>query len=193
MASNYPIVQITDSLGHVYYADTSNWSLPGTVATGATVETTQFAMPGGARPWAAHRRGDCQRDSVHQLSSDIQPDRGGAVNPNSGPLAGGTTVIITGTNFTGTTSVTFGGTAATSFNVNSPTQITAVDPAEAAGTVNVVVTNASGSSAISASDQFTYAAAPGANGDERRPPGWAMWPAALPSSSPGTNLRVPRP
>ena len=48
--------------------------------------------------------------------------------PTSGPAAGGTSVIITGTNFTGATAVTFGGTLATSFTVNSATQITAVSP-----------------------------------------------------------------
>ena len=36
-----------------------------------------------------------------------------SVSPNSGPAAGGTSVTITGTNFTGATAVTFGGTAAT--------------------------------------------------------------------------------
>ena len=35
-----------------------------------------------------------------------------AVNPNAGPIAGGTSVTITGTNFTGATAVSFGGTAA---------------------------------------------------------------------------------
>ena len=68
-------------------------------------------------------------------------------------------MVITGTNFTGATAVMFGGTAATSFVVNSATQITAVDPAEAAGTVNVTVTTSAGTSATSASDDFTYVAA----------------------------------
>jgi IPT/TIG domain/Right handed beta helix region len=79
-----------------------------------------------------------------------------SVNPNFGNTSGGTTVTITGTNFTGTTAVYFGSTAATSFTVNSNTQITAVDPAEAAGTVDITVTGALGTSAQSASDQFTY-------------------------------------
>jgi uncharacterized repeat protein (TIGR01451 family) len=76
------------------------------------------------------------------------------LNPNAGPTTGGTTVIISGVGFTGTTSVTFGGIAATSFSIDSFTQITAVTPAHATGAVNVVVVTPSGSPALAAG--FTY-------------------------------------
>ena len=79
-----------------------------------------------------------------------------AVTPNHGPEGGGTTVTITGTNLTGATGVSFGGTPAASFSVDSATQITADTPASADGTVNVTVTNPYGTSAIGASDQYTY-------------------------------------
>ena len=46
-----------------------------------------------------------------------------ALNPTSGPTAGGTSVVIAGTNFTGATAVKFGATPATAFTVNSATQI----------------------------------------------------------------------
>ena len=49
----------------------------------------------------------------------------------------GTSVTITGTNFTGATAVSFGGVAATSFTVNSATSITAVVGIGATGNVNV--------------------------------------------------------
>lgn len=81
------------------------------------------------------------------------------VSPTAGPTSGGTSVIITGTNFSGTTAVTFGATAATGYTVNSATQITATAPA-GTGTVDVRVTTASGTSATSAADQFTYVGAP---------------------------------
>lgn len=55
--------------------------------------------------------------------------------PTSG--ATGTSVTITGTNFTGATSVSFGGTAATSFIVNSSTSITAIVGAGASGNVSI--------------------------------------------------------
>ena len=84
-----------------------------------------------------------------------------AVSPAAGPIAGGYSVVITGGNFTGASAVSFGGTPASSFTFNSDTQITATDPAEAAGTVDVIVTTfGGGSSAISAGDQFTFAALP---------------------------------
>ena len=83
-----------------------------------------------------------------------------SVSPNSGTTAGGTSVTITGTNFTGATAVSFGGTAAASFSVNSATSITAASPGHAAGTVDVTVTTSGGTSATSASDQFTYTTSP---------------------------------
>lgn len=78
------------------------------------------------------------------------------VSPNSGNVAGGTSVIITGTGFTGSTGVFFGEVAATSFTVNSDTSITATSPANPAGTVDVTVNTFGGFSATSASDHFTY-------------------------------------
>ncbi len=75
--------------------------------------------------------------------------------PASGPIAGGTTVTITGTNFSGATAVHFGGIAAAGFTVNGPTSITAITPA-GSGIVDVTVTAATGTSAIHAADQFTY-------------------------------------
>ncbi len=80
------------------------------------------------------------------------------VSPSSGPTAGGTSVTLTGTNFTGATSVTFGGTAASSFTVNGATQITATAPAHAAGAVDIAVTTSAGTSGNTASDDFTYIA-----------------------------------
>ncbi len=82
-----------------------------------------------------------------------------SVNPTSGPQGGGNSVVITGTNFTGATAVSFGGTAATMFTVDSATQITATAPARSAGTVDVIVTTAGGSSANTSADDYTYVAA----------------------------------
>ncbi len=86
------------------------------------------------------------------------------VAPTLGPAAGGTTLTITGTGFTGATGVAFGTTAATSFTVNGDTSIAAVSPAASGGTVDVTVTTAGGTSAASSADQFTFIAAPAVSG-----------------------------
>ena len=80
------------------------------------------------------------------------------VSPTSGPVAGGTTVTITGTNLTGATKVVFGPLAATSFTVVSDTEIVAISPAQAASTRNIFVTTPGGTSATVTADQFTYKA-----------------------------------
>ena len=70
--------------------------------------------------------------------------------PGSGPV--GTTVVITGVAFTGTTVVAFNGIVATTFNVDSDTQITVVVPAGAT-TGKIKVTTGGGS--VSSSTTFT--------------------------------------
>ena len=80
------------------------------------------------------------------------------LSPTSGSPAGGTSVTITGTGFTGATAVNFGTTPATGVTVVNDTTITAVSPA-GTGVVNVTVVTPGGTSAISAADQFTFAAA----------------------------------
>ena len=82
------------------------------------------------------------------------------VSPVGGGTAGGTLVQIFGHNFTGTTGVTgvkFGATNATSYVVNNDALITAVAPAHAAGSVQVIVTTPEGASADVAGDNFLYA------------------------------------
>ncbi|WP_324198904.1 beta strand repeat-containing protein, partial [Nocardia amamiensis] len=68
------------------------------------------------------------------------------VAPRFGPVTGGNTVTLTGTNFTRTVAVRFGTTPATSFTVVSDTEVTAVAPARAAGIVGVTVTTTGGTS-----------------------------------------------
>src|SRR5262249_27337302 len=85
-----------------------------------------------------------------------------AITPTTGTTAGNTSVTITGSGFSGASAVRFGSAPATNFVVNSPTQITAISPSQAAATVDVRVITPSGISTVSTSDRFTYtnAAAP---------------------------------
>ena len=73
-----------------------------------------------------------------------------------GVSAGGTSITIVGTDFSGATAVTFGDAPAGPFTVNSSTLITATAPPHAVGTVDVTVTTPGGTSAMTAGDQFTY-------------------------------------
>jgi hypothetical protein len=82
------------------------------------------------------------------------------VSPAS--AAAGSTIIITGSHFTGTTAVTFEAgttvTPAANFVVNSDTQITATVPVQGTlpNVVDVFVTTGAGKSTHSAADQFTF-------------------------------------
>ena len=104
----------------------------------------------------------CTFGLVHETWAQFAPPTVTNVNPNSGPAAGGTSVVITGTNFFAVSAVMFGGNAA-AYTVNSPTQITATAPA-GTGTVDVTVTAGGGTSAANPADQFSYIAAPTVTG-----------------------------
>lgn len=86
----------------------------------------------------------------------VEPPVVTRVAPKSGPAGGGTNVTISGSNFTGATEVKFGAIEAKKFAVGSETTITAESPAGTAGTVNVTVTTAGGTSAITSKDHFKY-------------------------------------
>jgi len=77
-----------------------------------------------------------------------------SVEPQSGPVTGGTSVIIRGSGFASTTRVLFGA-AGSDFTINSDTRITATSPA-GSGTVNVTVITPAGTTGASATSSFTY-------------------------------------
>jgi uncharacterized repeat protein (TIGR02543 family) len=77
-----------------------------------------------------------------------------SISPASGPAAGGTSVTLTGTGFTGVTAVKFGQTDALTFTPVSASEISAASPAGMAGsTVGVTVTTPYGTSTPAA---YTY-------------------------------------
>jgi hypothetical protein len=97
----------------------------------------------------SNNAGECeQRSAARPTVKKVAPKRG--------PRAGGTTVTITGANFTSPAAVKFGVTLATEVKVNSAASITAVSPAGARGTVDVTVSTPTGTSAVTKKDHFKY-------------------------------------
>ena len=79
-----------------------------------------------------------------------------SLSPNTGRTAGGTTVTITGNNFTGTTGVTIGGVSVASFTVVSDTTLTVVTPAGTAGSKSVLITTSSGGTNVAVTPDIPY-------------------------------------
>jgi IPT/TIG domain/Putative Ig domain/Glycosyl hydrolase catalytic core len=80
-----------------------------------------------------------------------------AISPKSGSTDGGTSVTVSGSNFRSGVIVQFGSHSSPSVKVVSSTQIQAITPPEAGGTVTVNVQNSDGQSAFAA-NAFTFTA-----------------------------------
>ena len=128
----------------------SSSSITATSPAGSGVVDLIVTAPGGSSATSAADQFSYQGSSPPTVTS---------VSPSAGPLAGGTSVTVTGANFTGATAVKFGGSTAMTFKVNSSSSITATSPA-GSGTVDVTVATPGGTSSTSAADQFSYIAAP---------------------------------
>ncbi|MFI6151535.1 PxKF domain-containing protein [Kitasatospora sp. NPDC051170] len=116
-----------------------------TVVNDTTVTATAPAHAAGAVSVSLTARGRTVTAGTYTYQAPAPVVTGLA--PAQGPLAGGTTVTVTGGNFTGATAVSFGGTPAAAFTVDSDTQITATAPAASAvGAVGVTVTTPAGTS-----------------------------------------------
>lgn len=175
---------VTDLATADWYASAVNFAVGN--GDGTFEPASQVAMPAGSNPYGlalADLNGDGLGDMVVDfyglssvsvvLNTSVVPaPTVTGVTPSTGSTAGGTSVTISGAAFTGATAVTFDGVNATSFTVNSPTSITAVAPAHAAGTVAIEVTTANGTG--TGAGLFTYTAPP-----TPEPP-----PAPAPSPSP---------
>ncbi len=95
-----------------------------------------------------------------------QPPTVSSLAPAEGPTSGGTSVRISGTNFTAATAVHFGALAAASLIVRSATLIEALAPPAPPGTVEVTVSTPGGTSALAPpGDRFTFTGpSPGGGG-----------------------------
>lgn len=93
-----------------------------------------------------------------EWDAEFTPPTIAGVSPSSGPVEGGTTVTITGANFTLDAQVEFGANAAQDVIVVTPTKLTCTTPAGSAGAVDVTVTTAAGTA--TAQGGFTYVGEP---------------------------------
>ncbi len=93
-----------------------------------------------------------------ELTAEVQPTPViSSIAPDFGPVAGGTTVTITGTDLASASAVKFGTVPATSFKAESETKITAVAPPSAkVVAVDVTATTIAGTSATVKDDRFFY-------------------------------------
>ena len=147
--------------GHVYTISGG----PAATRTTTPGNATGFKLPGAARPTKPPAFGltsitpgapgdllltDGSSATTASLYEITKGPLHGAptvtgVTPSKGPLAGGTKVTITGSNFTTVTSVKFGAKTVTSITSRTPTKLTVTDPTSStAGPVTVSVTAAGG-------------------------------------------------
>jgi large repetitive protein len=87
----------------------------------------------------------------------VAPPTVGTVSPGSGPVGGGTQVVVTGTALTGATAVTVGGAPCTGLTVTGDGSLTCTTPA-GSGSSAVAVTTPGGTGSAPAA--FTYVPAP---------------------------------
>ncbi|WP_263358142.1 IPT/TIG domain-containing protein [Acidicapsa ligni] len=147
------------------------------VNSGTSITATSPVGTGTVDVKVTTAGGTSATSAADQFSYIVPAPTVTAIAPAIGPTIGGSSVTITGTNFSGVSGVSFGGTAASGFTVNSATSITATSPRESAGAVDVTVTTANGTSVTSAADQFTYsgtAPALSALSPSAGPPGTAV-------------------
>ncbi|MGU3495071.1 IPT/TIG domain-containing protein [Xanthobacteraceae bacterium A53D] len=141
-------------------ANTTAVTFGGTPAASFTVNSdtsvtavTPARAPGRVAVAVTTPGGTATRDLAFMYFPPFPPSVT-SISPATGGIAGGTSVTLTGSSFTGATAVEFGGRPATSITVHSATSITAVTPAHVAGVVDVLVTAPGGSNGLTRG--FTY-------------------------------------
>ncbi len=147
-----------------------SFTVAATANTGSAARTATLTLIGG---------NITKTVSVSQNGTSVTNPSAPAVTSVSPTTAiAGTTVTITGTDFTGTTAVSFGGVAATSFTLVSPTSITAV--VGAGGNGNVGVTTPLGTGTLAG---FNYVPVPTiSTGSKSIPSGGSIMLTAMPGT-----------
>ncbi len=129
-------------------------SVPFTIQSNLAISTVSPAeSPGKVNVTVTATDGTSPTDSADVFTFAVEIPVVKSIEPQSGPV--GTQVTITGSRFAkkGTT-VDFGSTSA-GFTVVNSTTITANAP-DGSGTVDIIVSDAKGTSSSTSADQFTY-------------------------------------
>lgn len=123
-------------------------------ATSVTCTTGAHAVAGVVDVVLTDERGDVTvaNGFTYKDAADLTAT---SITPDTGDAAGGTAVVIVGTNLNGLTGITFDGAAATDVEVVSATEVHCVTPAGSAGTADVVLTDERGS--VTKAAFYTYA------------------------------------
>jgi hypothetical protein len=114
-------------------------------AESASTVNVRVATPGGTSAVSADDRYSYDAVPVVTL-----------VSPSAGTIAGGTTMTVSGSGFTGVKSVLFGSAAGSSVKMTSSSQLTVTSPAHAAAQVEIQVVTPGGTSAPVAADRYGY-------------------------------------
>ncbi len=149
------------NLGSLAMATVKFGKLAGTIVSdtgGTIVVTSPAAKAGTVDVTVATAGGTSATSKADKYTFAAAPIITGT-KPASGSPAGGTVVTITGKNLLNA-AVYFGALPAASITSDTATTIVAKSPAGKAGTVDVTVVTAGGTSATSAADKFTYVALP---------------------------------
>jgi len=134
------------------YAKRTGYTGPGVSNTGAS-----DVVPDKDPTLADNREGAEHGSYVFGKGTTLAPaDLELKKGTESGVPAGGKVVTIYGDNLADVTGVTFGGVAGTALDVVSDKEVKVTAPAHAAGAVDVVVTDPTGSSTMTGA--FTYVA-----------------------------------
>lgn len=121
-----------------------------TTQTGSVVaQTDQHPLPGQSAAFMEH----ANREALINADVVLDPPVVDVVSPAAGPPGGGQTVSIRGAHLSPADRVSFGGVPARSFAAVSSSELRAVTPAHAAGTVPVSVTTPGG---LSSTGRYSF-------------------------------------
>ncbi|MFJ8896826.1 InlB B-repeat-containing protein [Leifsonia sp. NPDC102414] len=147
---------VGNNLSSPSIVDVATNTLVGPVSNYTGYRSRSIAFtPDGSKAFVA----DSGTNLVAVVSVSGTPATIATISPTSGPIAGGTSVTISGAALLGTTGVDFGGVPGTNLVVDpSGTSLTVATPAHAVGPVDVVVHNPNGDA--TSTGAFTFLAAP---------------------------------